>query len=105
MGQTDDPVALVPGSTGQIEAIIAMCRRRARLARAWQERGHRVTVERDTNLTPPRWILSDPPYLTGTHPHGSFFTLNVGEGLVYFDATSACVPGDILQLNARTPSP
>lgn len=26
LGQTDDPVALVPGSTGQIEAIIAMCR-------------------------------------------------------------------------------
>ncbi|MEX8059910.1 hypothetical protein [Microbacterium sp. 16-032] len=77
----------------------------ARAQRAWQERGHRVTVERDTNLTPPRWILSDPPYLTGTHPDGSFFTLNIGEGLAYFDATSACVPGDILQLNARTPSP
>ena len=73
--------------------------------RAWQERGHDVTVERDTNLTPPRWILSDPPYLTGTHSDGSYYTLNIGDGLAYFDATSGCVPGDILQLNAPTPTP
>lgn len=77
----------------------------AQVQRAWRERGHDVTIERDTNLTPPRWILSDPPYLTGTHADGSVITLDIGEGLAYFDATSACVPGDILQLNSRTPSP
>ncbi len=32
LGQTEDPAALVPGSTEEIEAIIAMCRRRSRLA-------------------------------------------------------------------------
>ncbi|MDQ1129716.1 hypothetical protein [Microbacterium sp. SORGH_AS_0888] len=73
--------------------------------KAWQERGHDVKVERDTNLTPPRWILSDPPYLTGTHSDGSYYTLDIGDGLAYFDATSACVPGDILQLNSPTPTP
>jgi len=73
--------------------------------KAWQERGHDVKIGRDTNLTPPRWILSDPPYLTGTHSDGSYYTLNIGDGLAYFDATSGCVPGDILQLNAPTPTP
>ncbi|MDZ5143998.1 alpha/beta hydrolase [Microbacterium testaceum] len=32
LGQTEDPTALVPGSIGEIEAIIAMCRRRADVA-------------------------------------------------------------------------
>jgi len=73
--------------------------------RAWQERGHDVTVERDTNLTPPRWILSDPPYLTGTHSDGSYYTLDVSESAIYFRAKSGCVPGDIFQLVPSTPSP
>jgi hypothetical protein len=73
--------------------------------KAWQERGHDVTVERDTNLTPPRWILSDPPYLTGTHSDGSYYTLDIGDGVAYFEAKSGCVPGDIFQLVPSTPSP
>jgi len=73
--------------------------------KAWQERGHDVTVERDTNLTPPRWILSDPPYLTGTHSDGSYYALDIGDGVAYFEAYSGCVPGDIFQLVPSTPSP
>ncbi|MDQ1129713.1 hypothetical protein [Microbacterium sp. SORGH_AS_0888] len=76
----------------------------AQAQKAWQERGHDVKVERDTNLTPPRWILSDPPYLTGTHSDGSYSTLDVNESAIYFRATSGCVPGDILQLNSPSPS-
>lgn len=72
--------------------------------KAWQERGHDVTVEQDTRLTPHRYILSDPPYLTGTHPDGSYYTLDIGDGVAYFRATSACVPGNIGQLNAPTPT-
>ncbi len=77
----------------------------SRAQKAWQERGHDVRVERDTNLTPPRWILSDPPYLTGTRADGSYYTLDVSESAVYFRADSACVPGDILRLNAPTTRP
>ncbi|MDQ1178126.1 hypothetical protein QE416_002862 [Microbacterium sp. SORGH_AS 421] len=71
----------------------------------WQKHGHDVTIERDTNLTPPRWILSDPPYLTGTHPDGSYYLLDVSESAVYFRAYSACVPGDIFELTSPTPTP
>ncbi|MDQ1129714.1 hypothetical protein [Microbacterium sp. SORGH_AS_0888] len=77
----------------------------AQAQNAWQERGHDVKVERDTNLTPPRWILSDPPYLTGTHSDGSYYLLDVNESAIYFEATSACVPGDIFQLTTPTPTP
>lgn len=73
--------------------------------KAWQEQGHDVKVERDTNLTPPRWILSDPPYLTGTHSDGSYYALDVSESAIYFRATSGCVPGDIFQLVPSTPTP
>ncbi len=72
---------------------------------AWKERGHDVTVERDTNLTPPRWILSDPPYLTGSYPDGSYYTLDISESAIYFRAYSACVPGDIFQLTSPEPTP
>ncbi|WP_307217521.1 hypothetical protein [Microbacterium sp. SORGH_AS_0888] len=77
----------------------------AQAQKAWQERGHDVKVERDTNLTPPRWILSDPPYLTGTHSDGSYYLLDVNESAIYFRAYSACVPGDIFQLTTPTPTP
>ena len=70
---------------------------------AWQARGHDVTIEQETNLTPHRYVLSDPPYLTGTHPDGSYYSLNIGDGVAYFDATSACVPGDIFELNSPAP--
>lgn len=40
--------------------------------KAWQERGHEVDVERDTNLTPPRWILSDPPLPHRNAPRRQF---------------------------------
>ena len=71
----------------------------------WQKYGHDVTVERDTNLTPPRWVLSDPPYLTGAHSDGSYYLLDVSESAVYFRAYSACVPGDIFELTSPTPTP
>lgn len=77
----------------------------ARAQKVWQERGHDVTVEQDTNLTPPRWVLSDPPYLTGTHSDGSYYLLDVNDRAVYFQATSACVPGDIFELTSPTPTP
>jgi len=77
----------------------------ANAQKVWRERGHDVTVERDTNLTPPRWILSDPPYLTGTEPDGSYYLLDVSDRAVYFQATSACVPGDIFELTSPTPTP
>lgn len=73
--------------------------------KVWQERGHDVTIERDMNLTPPRWILSDPPYLTGTEPDGSYYLLDVNDRAVYFQATSACVPGDIFELTSPTATP
>ncbi|MDQ1129715.1 hypothetical protein [Microbacterium sp. SORGH_AS_0888] len=76
----------------------------AQAQKAWQERGHDVSIERDTNLTPPRWILSDPPYLTGTHSDGSYYLLDVNESAIYFEAYSACVPGDIFQLTTPTPT-
>lgn len=58
-----------------------------------------------TTSPPPRLILSDPPYLTGTRPDGSYYSLMVGDGLAYFTGTSPCVPGDIDELYPESPSP
>jgi hypothetical protein len=67
----------------------------------WARHGHSVEIEHDQTLTPPRYILSDPPYLTGSSPSGLWFRFTVGEDYADFTATSRCVSGDQDALNGN----
>ncbi|WP_223691246.1 hypothetical protein [Leifsonia poae] len=64
----------------------------------WAKHGHTVTVEHDFTLTPHRYILSDPPWLTGTGPDRRLVRLSIGENLANFIADSRCIPGDSYEI-------
>jgi hypothetical protein len=72
----------------------------AEQARAlWAERGHAVKVVADDSLTPPRRILSDPAWMSGSSPDGLLLQLTIGTDYADFTGTSRCVPGDLDDLN------
>ena len=65
----------------------------------WASKGHRVKVVSEPTLTPPRLILSDPAWLSGSYPDGRLFQFSVGKDYADFSATGRCVPGDSYYLN------
>jgi hypothetical protein len=65
----------------------------------WARFGHSVEIEQNDVMTPPRHILSDPPWLAGSEPSGLLVQFTVGEDYADFYATSRCVLGDQEQLN------
>lgn len=65
-----------------------------RVADAWTEMGYPVTVLSDDSLIRDRWIVSYPPFLTGTTADGFGITFSVGADYADFDAGSRCVPSD-----------
>jgi hypothetical protein len=60
----------------------------------WSDHGHSVKIEQDATLKPPRYILSDPAWLSGSGPEGLLIQFTVGENYADFSATSRCVAGD-----------
>lgn len=75
-----------------------------KVAAAWNALGYRVTVETDDTLTPPRTIVSYPPYLTGSTREGFGAVFSVGENYADFRGNSRCIapyPG----LDDRFPDP
>jgi hypothetical protein len=82
------------------QALPADPRKVAEQAQAiWARLGHQVEIEHNDVMTPPRQILSDPPWLAGSKPNGLLFQLTVGENYADFTARSRCVLGDQEQLN------
>ncbi|OZD43205.1 hypothetical protein CH252_25615 [Rhodococcus sp. 06-1477-1B] len=69
-----------------------------RVQEKWSTLGVDATLTVNTDLQPTRYIVSDPPFLAGTHEDGAITDLWVGEGLADFGYVSPCVPGDIFQL-------
>lgn len=69
-----------------------------RVREKWSTLGVDATLTVNTDLQPTRYIVSDPPFLAGTHEDGAITDLWVGEGLADFGYVSPCVPGDIFQL-------
>ena len=67
----------------------------------WSRHGYSVEIENDQTLAPPRYILSFPPYLTGSAPSGLWFRFTVGKNYADFTATSRCVQGDQETLNSN----
>jgi hypothetical protein len=65
----------------------------------WARFGHSVEIEHNDVMTPPRHILSDPPWLAGSKPDGLLFQFTVGEDYADFTADGRCVLGDQEQLN------
>lgn len=64
----------------------------------WSTLGVKATLTVNTDLEPTRFIVSDPPFLTGTHEDGAITDLWIGEGIADFGYVSPCVPGDIFEL-------
>lgn len=79
-----------------------------RVQDAWGKLGVHAETAVDTTLDPVRYILSDPPYLSGVNSDGSLSDLWIGTGIVNFSYVSPCVPGDIFELQPQmtsTPEP
>jgi hypothetical protein len=63
---------------------------------AWADLGYRVDIENDDSLRPPRLILSNPPWLTGSGPDGLLLQFTVGRDYADFSGLSRCVPDTAL---------
>src|SRR4051812_29136771 len=61
----------------------------------WADNGHRVEIVVDDRKSSERYILSDPPWLTGSSPAIPLVQFSVGEKYADFSATSRCVIGDL----------
>jgi hypothetical protein len=59
----------------------------------WARFGHPTEIVHDDVMTPPRHILSDPPWLAGTKPNGQLFQFTVGDNYADFLGHSQCVLG------------
>jgi hypothetical protein len=64
------------------------------VATLWNRLGYPVTVVADDTITPPRMVVSYPPYLTGPTTDGFSAVFTVGEEYADFDASSRCVASD-----------
>lgn len=65
-----------------------------RVAALWNKLGYSVTVISDDTLTPPRFVVSYPGYLSGTTPDGFGAVFMVGSDRADFSGYSRCVPSD-----------
>lgn len=65
---------------------------------AWRNSGVNAEITVNQDLDPVRYILSDPPFLSGVNDDGSITDLWVGRGVANFGYVSPCVPGDIFEL-------
>ncbi|MFF1574747.1 hypothetical protein ACFVWR_18560 [Leifsonia sp. NPDC058292] len=71
----------------------------------WREHGHAIDeITHNTDMKPPRSIVSDPPWLGGSAPNGSLFQVMVGTDFANYLATSRCVLGDLDALRATETS-
>lgn len=58
--------------------------------------GIRTTLTRDNNIHPPSWVISDPPYLSGSNPDGSAYQFYGGKNMLRFSVQGRCGKGNIL---------
>ncbi|MFF1878600.1 hypothetical protein [Leifsonia sp. NPDC058230] len=65
----------------------------------WARFGHRVEIEYNDVMRPPRHVLSEPRLLAGSKPDGLLIQFTVGEDYADFTANSRCVLGDQEKLN------
>jgi hypothetical protein len=65
--------------------------------------GHSVEIVYNDVMEPPRFVLSDPAWLTGSAPNGSLYRFTVGMDYASFTATSQCVLGDQSELSKLEP--
>lgn len=65
-----------------------------KVADLWTRLGYPTKVVSDDRMTPPREVVSYPPYLTGTTTDGFGIVFTVGEGYADFTGNSRCVPMD-----------
>lgn len=70
----------------------------SRVSDRWEQIGVDAQLSIDEQLNPVRYILSDPPYLSGVNPDGSLTQLWLGAEFANFSYTSPCVVGDIFEL-------
>ncbi|WP_353664397.1 hypothetical protein [Microbacterium sp. che218] len=73
----------------------------SRVSDRWAQIGVDAQLSIDEQLNPVRYILSDPPYLSGVNPDGSLTQLWLGADFANFSYTSPCVVGDIFELQPR----
>ncbi|MFF1574748.1 hypothetical protein ACFVWR_18565 [Leifsonia sp. NPDC058292] len=73
------------------------------LREIWSAHGHRVEVVFDKSTRRDHYILSDPPWLSGSSPDLPLIQFTVGEDYASFKATSRCVPGDYGELGTQEP--
>jgi hypothetical protein len=67
----------------------------------WAEHGHEVEIVFDEKMASDRFILSDPPWLTGSSPDLPLVQFTVGTDYADFSATTRCVIGDAAELGRR----
>jgi hypothetical protein len=67
----------------------------------WAEHGHDVKIVFGDKMSRERFILSDPPWLTGSSPDLPLVQFSVGVDYADFSATSRCVIGDEAELGSR----
>lgn len=72
-----------------------------RVQGAWRELGVDAEIFVNRDLDPVRYILSNPPFMSGVNDDGSITDLWVGTGIANFGYVSPCVPGDIFELQPQ----
>jgi hypothetical protein len=70
----------------------------------WADRGYKAEISQDNTLSPPLYVLSDPPFLSGNGPDGFLIQLTLKGDVVKFTGTGRCVSGDIEKLNLAEPT-
>lgn len=74
------------------------------VAESWKPLGLAARAENAPD-TPDNVVVSDPPFLYGTDENGELTRLQIGPTFTSLQVSSACVPGNVLELNSRTSSP
>lgn len=74
------------------------------VAESWAPLGLDARAERVPD-TPDNTVVSDPPFLRGTNGRGELTRLQIGPNFSSLQILSACVPGNVLELNSASPSP
>lgn len=72
------------------------------VAESWAPLGLAARAERVPD-TPNNAVVSDPPFLEGTHGNGELTRLQIGPNFSSLQILSACVPGNVLELNSAPP--
>ncbi|MFF1573610.1 hypothetical protein ACFVWR_12730 [Leifsonia sp. NPDC058292] len=73
------------------------------LRKLWKAHGHDVEVLFDSAVAPSRYILSDPPWMSGSSRDLPLIQFTISDNFATFSGTSRCVPGDEGELGMWEP--